>query len=77
MSITDNKVISIHKSRRKARQRERELQRLLNLRYETPDHASANAALSIARVPRWAQGVRVDHAGLLQYVVVATVSRGR
>ncbi len=69
-------------TRRKARQHERELQAALE---------SGRATATIGRVfgyevgedrrfvavPLWADGCRVEKAGLFQWVVIATEARGR
>lgn len=83
------KVLSVHRLRRAARKRERQLQVALEMRAQLaggarlriPDVAApANvdpASVDIIPAPAWARGVRVEKAGLFQWAVVATSRRGR
>lgn len=64
------KVLSVHKLRRRARAKERRLQAVLN-------RDPTAAQLLAAGLPLWAEGVRVEKAGLFQWAVVATIHRGR
>lgn len=74
------RIVSTHWFRRVARDRERELQALLDRVYDggvpDPTKVSERVALRDARVPEWARGVRVEKAGMLQYAVVATEHKG-
>jgi hypothetical protein len=72
--MTSTEVLSVHLFRRAARKRERELQAWLDsgrLGVE-PGHNEP----AYRPVPSWAEGVRVDPAGVFQHAVVATVERG-
>lgn len=67
-------ILSVHAFRRVARERERELQGLLDL--STDGSPASDIVLRDAGVPGWARGVRVQRAGLFQHAVVATEHRG-
>jgi hypothetical protein len=65
-------ILSVHKFRRTARKRERELQALLT------EYAGDEIRdlLKGYVIPAWARGVRVDKAGPFQWVVIASSHRG-
>ncbi len=78
-------VLSVHKTRRPARRRERAIQHALDgMRaggisvkidpdgtYRPPQIGAPDVAL-----PAWTQGVRVQKAGPFSYCVIATPTRG-
>lgn len=64
-------VISTHFTRRKARQVERLVQNSLDMGEHEPN------GMADPQIPLWAKGARVEKAGLLQWAVVATESKGR
>lgn len=63
-------ILSVHRFRRVARRREREVQAWLDARrgYWLPEGPD---------IPVWVHGARVERAGLLQYAVVGTDVKGR
>lgn len=67
------KVLSVHRLRRTARQREREL--TVSLAHRS--NRGERLMLEASGVPQWARGVRVEKAGLLQWAVVATERANR
>lgn len=76
----DPYIVSVHKFRRAARKREREIQHSLDVvgTYD-PNKTVVSlekAALHEANVPSWAKGVKVVRAGLFQHALVATRNRG-
>lgn len=76
-SMDVDAVVSVHKFRRAARAQERALQDALERYAAEPTDWAARNVLTDAKVPDWAHGVRVEHAGPFQHAVVATRQRGR
>lgn len=70
MSDPTNALLSVHRLRRSARKRERELQAWLD--GETDEISFERGE----QFPVWAHGVRVVKVGLFQWVVYATAERG-
>jgi hypothetical protein len=77
------KTLSVHKFRRTAQDRERELTQVLDTAQEIvknnpePQVASAIGNMLEANgIPEWARGVRVEKAGMFSYSVVATEHKG-
>jgi hypothetical protein len=72
-------AVSVHKLRRAARKRERELQRYLSISGwyveggPTDDEAKG---LQPYGLPIWARGVRVERIGPFCFAVIATEERG-
>ena len=75
-------TLSVHRLRRTARGRERDLQAHLDALLESRVQTNGPTITLYAggrpvEVPTWARGVRVEKTGLLQWTVVATEHRGR
>lgn len=76
MTQHPDEVISVHKTRREARKRERQVQMVLDQAYADDADPVALLALQTVGIPRWARGVRVQRAGFRQHEVRATEERG-
>lgn len=68
-------IISVHKFRRVARSRERELQAQLDVAIEIGGK-TLEQELRTYGLPSWTRGVKVEKAGPFQHAVVATRERG-
>lgn len=66
-------VVSVHPFRRVARKRERAIQAWLD---EGRPLRAGVIPDEHQRIPEWANGARVERAGLLQHAVIATEQKG-
>ena len=73
MRTNQMRIVSVHKFRRTARKRERELQAQIE---EFQRLGYLEKFLFDNALPNWTRGVKVEKAGWFQWTVVATPNRG-
>lgn len=83
MAVGKTQTLSVHKFRRTAQDRERELTNVLvtaeAIVKDNPEPQVADAIRELLKsngIPEWARGVRVEKAGMFSYSVVATEHKG-